>query len=47
MRDDEERGNAREWRGNGKALAGAWRARAFAPAAHVLDRILERWPLAA
>ncbi len=25
----------------------SWRARAFAPAAHVLDRILERWPLAA
>ncbi len=25
----------------------AWRARAFAPGAHVLDRILERWPLAA
>ena len=23
----------------------SWRARAFAPAAHVLDRILERWPL--
>ena len=25
----------------------SWRARAFAPGAHVLDRILERWPLAA
>ena len=25
----------------------SWRARAFAPAAHVLDRILDRWPLAA
>ena len=25
----------------------SWRARAFAPAAHVLARILERWPLAA
>ena len=23
----------------------SWRARAFAPAAHVLERILERWPL--
>ena len=25
----------------------AWRARAFAPGAEVLDRVLERWPLAA
>ena len=25
----------------------SYRARAFAPAAHVLDRVLERWPLAA
>jgi len=25
----------------------SWRARAFAPGAQVLDRILERWPLAA
>ena len=25
----------------------SWRARAFAPAAEVLDRVLERWPLAA
>ena len=25
----------------------SWRARAFAPGAHVLERILERWPLAA
>ena len=25
----------------------SWRARAFASGAHVLDRILERWPLAA
>ena len=25
----------------------SWRARAFAPGVHVLDRILERWPLAA
>ena len=25
----------------------SWRARAFAPGAHVLDRVLERWPLAA
>ena len=25
----------------------SWRARAFAPGAHVLDRILDRWPLAA
>ena len=24
-----------------------WRARAFAPGAEVLERILERWPLAA
>ena len=25
----------------------SWRARAFAPGARVLERILERWPLAA
>ena len=25
----------------------SWRARAFAPGAEVLDRVLERWPLAA